>query len=248
MFYAACAKVQINDTAPFVISFSDTYFRDVVDQMPNVDFEDAAILALLNGFFLAGGRFYNEGWGQYIPMVRYAIPEEVGDFSMLGAIVSPNTYSSYPNQTTTSLACFTQDLIRDFFISNFSISEMYTPEQWTETIRTMPLDELDDFLNQSSGGDGGTIKINNAPATLRITRCTDAEMAELDPFGGLNFPIKDIFDLVKARLTNANSALDEKGLAPAKYYADGDYIEFLSECSLGFAPPEVVVGVPSERY
>ncbi len=247
MFYAACAKVQINDTAPFVISFSDTYFRDVVDQMPNVDFEDAAILALLNGFFLADGRFYNEGWGQYIPMVRYATSEEVGDFSMLGVVLIPNTYSDYPNQTTTSLACFTQDLVRDFCIDNFLISEMYNPDEWAEKIRTMPFDELDVFINQSSGGDGGTIKINNAPATLRITRCTDAEMAELDPFGGLDFPIKDIFDLVKARLTNANSALDEKGLAPAKYYADGDYIEFLSECSLGVVFSEVVVGLPSEQ-
>ncbi len=245
MFYAACAKVQINDTAPFVISFSDTYFRDVVDEMPNVDFEDAAILALLNGFFLAGDRFYNEGWGQYFPMVRYVAPE-VDAPTMLGAIVSPNTYSSYPNQTTTSLACFTQDLIRDFFISNFPISEMYTPEQWTETVRTMPFDELDDFLNQASGNGGAKTTINNAPATLRITRCTDADMAELDPVGGLEFPIKDIFDLVKARLTNTNSALDEKGLAPAKYYADGDYIEFLSECSLSVVFSEVVGGLPSE--
>lgn len=244
MFYAACAKVQINDSAPFIISFSDTYFRDVVDQMPNVDFEDAAILALLNGFFLAGDRFFNEGWGQYFPMVRYNTLE-VDVPTMLGVIVNPNTYSSYPNQTTTSLACFTQDLIRDFFISNFPISEMYTPEQWTEIVRTTPFDEIENLIHQSTDGGGATIKINNAPATLRVMRCTDVEIADLDPFGGLDFPRKDIFDLVKARLTNTNSALDEKGLAPAKYYADGDYVEFLSECSMDFILPEAVV---DERY
>ncbi|MGP4716904.1 hypothetical protein ACTXGL_09735 [Psychrobacter sp. T6-6] len=241
MFYAACTKVQINDGAPFLISFSDTYFRDIVDQMPDADFEDAAILTLLNGFFLPSDGFINEGWGQYLPIINLNSPE--AEPAIMGVLLSPNAYSDYPNQSTNSLACFTQELMRDFFASSTPISEMYTPEQWVEAIRTTPFDELQDLLNQASGGGIG-LTINNAPATLRVMPCTDDDMAELDPWGGLDFPRKDIFDLVKARLTNTNGALNEKGLAPATYHADGDYVEFLSECSMVFSFPEAEVGLP----
>ncbi|WP_394211152.1 hypothetical protein [Psychrobacter piscatorii] len=225
-FYAACAKVQFNDEAPFIIEFRDTNFRSSVDQSPNVDFNDAVILALLSQFFLANEDFYTRGWGLYLPRVNHSNEH---DTVFYGTIFDSELKPNYPINRT-SLVCFTKEILRQNLSETVPIDSSFTQQEWVDLVQSTPFDELQELVNQYAVS--GELVINAEKATLKIMRCSQAEIQRLDPFGGLDAPYVDIFDLVKERLTNTVNELEQKGLMPAKYYSDGDYIEFAAECSM----------------
>ena len=233
-FYAACAKVQINDETPFIIDFRDTNFRSSVDQSPNVDFNDAVVLVLLSQFFLASEVFYTTGWGRYSPRVNHS---EEHDAVFYGTIFDSKSQPNYPTNRT-SLACFTKEILRNNLSETVPIDSGLTQQQWVDLVQGTPFDELQELINQYAVN--GELIINAEKATLKIMRCSHAEIQSLDPFGGLDAPYVDIFDLAKERLTNTVNELEQKGLMPAKYYSDGDYIEFTAECSMTLGIPTVM--------
>lgn len=245
-FYAACGKVQFNDADPFIISFEDTIFRDLADQ-EGVNFEELAILAILSPFFTAAMESYDNGWSGRIPPLNFSKVFSAPP-AMIGSVYDELSTPNYPSDRI-GLGCFTKDEMRESLSSEVPLGSSLSLQEWRDLVRQTPFDELQalvDSANADAGTPSSPLVISGDRATLRLTPCTQQEIADLDVFGGLDAPRKDIFDFVKARLTNTNSALDEKGLAPAKYYADGDYIEFVSECSLSVVFSEVVGGLPSE--
>lgn len=222
-FYAACAKVQVNNDAPFILSFDDIFFRDMAEQTPNVDFNDLCILALMSPFFMSNFNNRDQNWTQYFPSLNFtAIPENM---VMLGEQVD-SLSASYP-ENRTGLACFTKETFKTF-IGQESLAIDMTQQEWQDLISSTPFDELQSLLEPFAI----PFEIINTKSTLRITPCSQAEIDSLDQWGGLDAPRVDIFDLVKARLTNTVNQLNDKGLEPAKYYAEGNYIEFVAECSL----------------
>ena len=223
-FYAACTKVQINNEAPFFIDFRDTRFRSLSDQMPNVNYEDLCVLALLSSLFVSPKSFFMEGWGQYLPPIHTS--ENISP-TFIGSIFDVNSTLTYPD--TVSFACFTKDILKTFLSNNPPPDTMITDQEWRELVQDTPFDELQALIEAYSAD---TTAINGEKITLRVMRCTDTEIRDLDPFGGLDAPYFDIFDTVKARLTNTVDELNKMNLAPAKYYPDGEYIEFVSECSI----------------
>ena len=222
-FYAACAKVQINDADPFILSFEDTAFRDMAEQVPNVDFNDLCIFALISPFFTPNATSTNQNWGPHLPSINLtAIPEEA---VMLGHQVRSSS-SPYPEDRT-GLVCFTKEAFKALISQELPTMDM-TQQEWQDLVIGTPFDELQSLLESF----GIPFKINGTKSTLRIIPCSQTEIDDLDPFGGLDAPRVDIFNLVKERLTNTVKQLDDKGLEPAKYYAGGNYIEFVAECSI----------------
>ena len=230
MFYAACVKAQLNDEPPLIIDFNDTGFIDRIADTPNANPEDLAIFALLSPFFAPSESSFNEGWMLLLPQLRFS-PQNPESFTMVGRIFDKPSAPSYPDNKT-GLACFNSEVLREYIGSMPLFNIDMERQQWQDMIQSTPINELQDLLS-SYGQDGSAI--GAAPATLRITRCSSAEIQQLDPWGGLDFPYVDIFDFVKARLPNNVDLLNQKGLAPAKYYPEGDYIEFSAEHTITFA-------------
>lgn len=232
-FYAACGKVQFNDADPLIVHFEDTFFRDLADQ-DGVNFEDLAILAILLPFFMTTADSFENGWLKHMPAIDFSgvISEEP---ARIGSVYDEASTPNYPAGRT-GLGCFTKDEMKELLSSEPPLGSSLSPHEWRDLVRQTPFDELQALIDSAyadAGMPSTPLVIRGDRATLRLIPCTQQEIADLDPTGGLDSPRKDIFDLVKARLTNTNSALDEKGLVPAKYYAEGNYIEFVSECSVG---------------
>lgn len=238
-FYAACAKIQINDDEPFIVDFQDTGFRSIADEMPSVNFEDLAVLALLSPFFTASLETFNQGWMRHIPPLNFSIPPT--SMMFFGTIFDSPSTPNYP-ENSASLACFTKEMFRASIIE--PVPYNLTLQEWQELVKNTPFNELQALLT-SYEDTGRSLLISATPATLKITRCSQTEIENLDPFGGLDSPYVDIFDLVKSRLTNTVNELYQKGLAPAKYYSDGEYIEFVAECSVSINESAFAEKIPT---
>ncbi|MGP5192911.1 hypothetical protein ACTXJO_04635 [Psychrobacter celer] len=225
-FYAACAKVQINDADPLILSFEDTAFRDMADQIPNVDFNDLCIFALISPFFAPNATNISQTWTLHLPRINFtAIPKEMVILGQQATILS----RPYP-ENRTGLVCFTKESFKVLMMQEPPTMDM-TQQEWQDLVIGTPFDELQSLLEPF----GEPFKINGTKSTLRIMPCSREEIESLDPFGGLDAPRVDIFNLVKERLTNTVKQLDDKGLEPAKYYAGGNYIEFVAECSISIS-------------
>tara|TARA_B100000530_G_scaffold309310_1_gene234998 strand:- start:17205 stop:17927 length:723 start_codon:yes stop_codon:yes gene_type:complete len=226
-FYAACAKMQVNNSEPFILSFEDTAFRDMAEQIPNVDFNDLCIFALISPFFTPNVTNMDQNWSARLPRLNFtAIPE---DMVMLGRQV--NSLSNPYPENRTGLVCFTKESFKALMMQEPPTTDM-TPQEWQDLVISTPFDELQSLLETFGSS---PFKINGTRSTLRIMPCSREEIKSLDPYGGLDAPRVDIFNLVKERLTNTVKQLDDKGLEPAKYYAGGNYIEFVAECSISIS-------------
>lgn len=209
---AACLKVQVNDSAPQINSFLAepdvlTYASVTPDQV--------ALSKLLQSF--AMGSF---PWGYGNPMI---MPEAytVSAFAVLPETIGDSIPQSF------ALAGLDDDLLKSaiaYMFSNDSSIDL-------SPLASMPVSQLQSWIDATTLPTGLTgMTINNTPSKITISRTTQTEIDGL--FRGDHLPHVDMFDVAKSLLTSQHVELNSRGFEPAKYIADRDVIELMSNYSL----------------
>lgn len=229
---SSCLKVQVNNDPFCILSFTGASLDYAVESEGNIN--DLIVLSHLRNFF-----FVHSQWAFSAPM-----SSTTGTFPsfIVGYTVDAENLSGHPDSL--SFACFTQQSLKDDLSKNpppmgdsFTMSE----DEWRALIQSTSFENLNSVLTEASGDNAVPTIVESTK--LKIMRCTSADMLTLPPRDSESAPYKDAFDLVKDKLTNKVGVLDSNGLAPAVYYADGDYIEFNADCSI--QSPIIVPNVDS---
>lgn len=208
---AACLKVQVNDSAPQINSFLAepdvlTYASITPDQV--------ALSKLLQSF--AMGRF---PWGSGNLFMSEIFT--VSAFAVLPEIIGDSIPQSF------ALAGLDDDLLKSaiaYMFSNDSSIDL-------SPLTSMPVSQLQSWIDATALPAGLTsMTIINTPAKITISRTSQTEIDGL--FRGDHLPHVDMFDVAKSLLTSQHVELNSRGFEPAKYIADRDVIELVSNYSL----------------
>lgn len=208
---AACLKVQVNDGAPQINSF---LAEPAVLTYASVTPDQVALSKLLQSF--AMGRF---PWGSGDLFMSET-------FTVSAFAVSPETIGDSIPQSF-ALAGLDDDLLKSaiaYMFSNDSSIDL-------SPLASMPVSQLQSWIDATALPTGLTsMTINNTPSKITISRTTQAEIDGL--FRGDHLPHVDMFDVAKSLLTSQHVELNSRGFEPAKYIADRDVIELMSNYSL----------------
>lgn len=212
MTISSCLKLQMNDLDPIIVHFKN---HDFDTQSASID--DLRVFAHLSIFFPA-----DTYWHRFAPP-----PAEMFDmasFFILGATYNSNLLNGHPTDSH-SMACFSKEKLKDFLTQGLiSINP-----DIAEVVKNASLSEIQSILESNGIFE---FLVIDTPITMKVLRCTRDEIKALDPYGAMDFPYTDAFDLVKERLANRVPVLESNNLTIATYVEDGDYIEFYAECGL----------------
>lgn len=212
---SACLKVQINSQPPLLLSFSDfDAFAALEDAnvAATSDLDDAFVVAtLLNSLC-----FLRTAWSDKMP-IRHVLTIRpdifVGDFTATETVDS------------ITFAGFTQDSLKAALINGL-LPEGLDEISWSLLVQSTPFNDLQSMMAANYLTDFTVI---TERTIVKILRCSQADIDALgDALGVPTVAYTDAFALVKRYLTRNNPSLDTQGLAPAKYVANGDYIELIS--------------------
>ena len=208
---AACLKVQVNDGAPQINSF---LAEPAVLTYASVTPDQVALSKLLQSF--AMGRF---PWGSGDLFMSET-------FTVSAFAVSPETIGDSIPQSF-ALAGLDDDLLKSaiaYMFSNDSSIDL-------SPLASMPVSQLQSWIDATAMPAGFiSMTINNTPSKITISRTTQTEIDGL--FRGDHLPHVDMFDVAKSLLTSQHVELNSRGFEPAKYIADRDVIELMSNYSL----------------
>ncbi|MGP5647510.1 hypothetical protein ACTXPO_02565 [Psychrobacter celer] len=208
---AACLKVQVNDGAPQINSF---IAEPAVLTHASVTPDQVALSKLLQSF--AMGRF---PWGSGDLFMSETFT--VSAFAVLPETIGDSIPQSF------ALAGLDDDLLKSaiaYMFSNDSSIDL-------SPLASMPASQLQSWIDATAmPADFISMTINNTPSKITISRTTQTEIDGL--FIGDHLPHVDMFDVAKSLLTSQHVELNSRGFEPAKYIADRDVIELVSNYSL----------------
>lgn len=224
---SSCLKVQIGNSPSFIISFTGANLEYAVDSVGNLD--DLIVFSHLYNFFGFGS-----DWANTSPMISIT---GTPTFTLIGNTADSKSLINHPDSL--SLVCFTQQTLKDEISTQVPLengSFIMSEEEWRTLIQSTNFTDLNSVLSELSP-DFNSVNIIDKRTTLKVMRCTSADMLTL-PLRHSDAPnYVDAFDLVKSKLVNKVSLLDGNGLSPAVYHADGDYIEFTADCAIQMSNP-----------
>ncbi|MGP5167373.1 hypothetical protein ACTXJ2_08450 [Psychrobacter alimentarius] len=224
---SSCLKVQVGNSPSFIISFTGANLEYAVDSVGNLD--DLIVFSHIYNFF-----GFKSRWTYTAPTISIT-GTPYG--CLIGHTVDSENSIGHPDNL--SLACFTQQSLRDELSSQVPFvngSYIMSEEEWRALVESTSFENFNSLLSEAQIGNEMTVITE--PTTLKVMRCTSADMLTLPPRHSDAPNYSDAFNLVKARLVNKVAVLDSNGLAPAVYHADGDYIEFTADCAIQISIPE----------
>lgn len=230
MIISSVLKYRINNGPAKFDSFTDGNLETQAAKVPGANLNDFIVLCHLSQFF--------EGYSDWYGIAPYRGSVQDGEYVTLGflldgqeqldprainpsilpeGVLHPENTLSLVGFTTASLrACLSQYLI-----------ETSDPEVWQGLIEGKSISEIETLLRQQmfNGYVVGFSIIETA--TLKIMRCDEEDLDLL--LMNTDTSYTDAFDLVKDSLIGRTEVLDQQGFSQARYIADGDYIEFVSD-------------------
>lgn len=224
---SSCLKVQVGNSPSFIISFTGANLEYAVDSVGNLD--DLIVFSHLYNFFGFGS-----DWANTAPMISIT---GTATFTLIGNTADSKSLINHPDSL--SLVCFTQQSLKDELSTQIPLidgSFIMPEEEWRALIQSTDFADLTSVLSEVSSN-FSAVTITDKPTTLKVMRCTSADMLTLPPHHSDAPNYVDAFDLVKSKLVNKVSLLDGNGLSPAVYHADGDYIEFTADCAIQMSNP-----------
>lgn len=225
---SSCLKIQVGNSPSFITSFTGANLDYSVDSVGNLN--DLIVFSHLFNFF-----GFSSNWHRATPMIAItgAVPT-----ILIGNTSDSKDFIGHPDSL--SLACFTQQSLKDELSKQPPLVDgevFMSEEEWRALIQSTSLENLNSVLiGQHS--DFAAMTIIDKRTTLKVMRCTSADILTLPPRHSDAPDYVDAFDFVKARLPIHVGVLDNNGLAPAVYHADGDYIEFTADCAIQLSVQE----------
>ena len=216
----ALMQVQVDGSPDEIASISGFDFSQIMDDPQDENIEDLIVLTLLRNYFAT------------ISMSHQALP--ITDMNpnatqmLYGLVLDSSTMEGH-TEGSASLVCFNERILKDLLSADLQLGE---------EARDLPLEE---FIELARPHLPPSLEIIQNPITLRIVRATLAPpLPPLMPTALIDSSPSnyiDVFDIIKERLSN-REAVVEGSHTVAKYYPDGDYIEFVAECALYFGMEE----------
>ncbi|ERL56138.1 hypothetical protein [Psychrobacter aquaticus] len=228
MAISSCLKMQLNNDPININKFTDSGFQFAIDAVAGSKIDDLKAFSHLSLFF--------NGFTEWYYVTPPLFPPEFDVF--IGTIIESDKLLGHPD-TSLSLACFTEQTLKDEIANKVptvgGLNVMPLTE-WFDLIQNTDIADLNTVISANAPNADTDISIITQPSTLKIMRCTQAE---IDGLYEPDFPpYVDAFDIVKSCLANNIAVLNSKGLAPAVYHSDGDYIEFTAAaCAMQITQP-----------
>lgn len=219
---SSCLKVQIDNNPSFITSFTGANLDSAVSSVGNLN--DLIVFSHLSNSF--GG---HSDWFFVKPITTITgMPSSI----FMGDMLDVQS-SAHPDSL--SFVCFTQQTLKDSLSSQVPIvndSPVMSQEEWHALIQSTDFADLNALFSDRYPDLAANITIVDKRTTLRVMRCTPADLLTLPATQSEAPAYVDAFDLVKAGLANNVDVLNKNGLAPAVYHADGEYIEFVADCAI----------------
>ncbi len=224
MAISSCLKTQINNKDALVTSFHTNMFDIAVNVVAGSSVGDLIAFTHLSNFF---GNFSE--WLYVTPTISFlgSVPN-----TMMGGVADSEMLTGHPVDSL-SFVGFTKQTLKDAIASEVPRSDsgaVMGGLEWRTLINKTDFADLNKVIEANSPN-GAMITVVDAKTTLKIMRCTQSDIDGLGRHS--DYPdYVDAFDIVKAKLVNNVELLNNTGLAPAVYHADGDYIEFIADCAV----------------
>lgn len=216
----ALMQVQVDGSPDEIASISGFDFSQIVDDPQDENIEDLIVLTLLRNYFAT------------ISMSHQALPltdMNPNSTQMLFGIVQDSSTMVGHTEGSASLVCFNERILKDLLSADLQLGE---------EARGLPLEE---FLELARPHLPPSLEVIQNPITLRIVRATlpppDTQIMPTALMDSSPSNYIDVFDIIKEKISNREDIL-EGSHTTAKYYPDGDYIEFVAECGLYFGMEE----------
>lgn len=222
----ALMQVQVDGSPDEIASISGFDFSWILEDPEDENIEDLIALTLFRNYFA------------FISMNHASLPftdMNPDSTQMVFGVVEDYSTLNGHTQDSASLTCFNERTLKDFIDRELQLGE---------EARGLPLEE---FLELARPHLPPSLEVIQNPITLRIVRATLPPPAILLPPPARLMPTAlmdsspsnyiDVFDILKEKLSNREDVL-EGSHTVAKYYPDGDYIEFVAECGLYFGMEE----------
>ena len=222
MKYSACLKVQVGNNAPIVRSFMD----HEMDNNFGITKEQIAVFSLLKPNFDGSSSWYN-----LVPFM--SLPD-----SILSVGYMQEVYPAETPNASISLCCYNLALLKESILNEWLLSDDY--DSVAPLINNASASELQAILDDNNLS---FLKINTQPMTLKIMRCSQQEIDALY-MPDMYAPYVDVFDTVRAQLSNNDSALDAKAFNVAEYDSSNDVIVFNTDFSMAIVFDQIPQLVP----
>lgn len=222
----ALMQVQVDGSPDEIASISGFDFSWILEDPEDENIEDLIALSLFRNYFA------------FTSMNHASLPftdMNPDSTQMIFGVVEDYSTLNGHTQDSASLTCFNERTLKELLNLELQLGE--------EAIG-LPLEE---FLELARPHLPPSLEVIQSPITLRIVRATLPPPAILLPPPARLMPTAlmdsspsnyiDVFDILKEKLSNREDVL-EGSHTVAKYYPDGDYIEFVAECGLYFGMEE----------
>lgn len=207
-------QVQVNGNPDEIVSITDFDFSQIFEDLEDEKIEDLVVLTLFMNYF------------ESMSINHSNLPKtdiNPNFTPMMFGLVKDYSNMEGHSEDSASIVCFNKRMVKELFALEFQLGE--------EALE-LPFEE---FIELARPHLPPNLTVIQSPVTLRVVRATlPPPLSPTIPSTSRSFaPTNyiDVFDIVKEKLSN-REAIVEGSHTVARYYPDGDYIEFVSEVGL----------------